>query len=133
MPLLTVLDQADALPTEQSWLGWGPGSIPTNGNIFLSLSSIHNITRSDRIGFTTKNSNKIVGLFRFRCTWLGRQCDVDVSFETILTDLGVCYTFNNNNNNNNSDLTSLTVTESGQINYLSLTMSKIRNKRNLSS
>ena len=35
----------------------GPGSIPTRGNIFSKFytPNLHNIARSDRIGFKTKN------------------------------------------------------------------------------
>ena len=38
----------------------GPGSIPTRGNIFSKFynSNLHNIARSDRIGFKTKNPNE---------------------------------------------------------------------------
>ena len=51
----------------------------------------------------------------FRCMWQGKQCDVDVSFDTTLTDLDVCYTFNNNINDGSKwGGKSLTVTESGQ-------------------
>ena len=37
----------------------GPGSIPTWGNIFSKFynPNLHNIARSDRIGFKTKNPN----------------------------------------------------------------------------
>ena len=36
-----------------------PGSIPTRGNIFSKFynPNLHNIARSDRIGFKTKNPN----------------------------------------------------------------------------
>ena len=38
----------------------GSGSIPTRGNIFLKFynPNLHNIARSDRIGFKMKNSNR---------------------------------------------------------------------------
>ena len=47
-----------------------------------------------------------------RCVWQGQECDVDESFKTTLTDLGVCYTFNNYHNGE-----SLTVTEAGELSY----------------
>ena len=60
--------------------------------------------------------NRILMKFLYvRCTWQGKKCDVDISFDTTLTDLGVCYTFNNNiNDGSNGGGKSLTVTESGK-------------------
>ena len=37
----------------------GPGSIPTGGNIFFPkfyIPNLHNIARSDSLGFKTKNA-----------------------------------------------------------------------------
>ena len=44
----------------------------------------------------------------FRCSWNGESCNVDLGFRTILTDLGVCYTFNN------EERQPLMATENGQ-------------------
>ena len=42
----------------ESEVNKGPGSIPTRGNIFKFYNpNLHNIARSDRIGFKTKNPN----------------------------------------------------------------------------
>lgn len=32
-----------------------------------------------------------------RCTWNGKDCNVSETFETILTELGVCFQFNGKN------------------------------------
>ena len=31
----------------------------------------------------------------YRCNWRGKLCNISKDFKTTLTDLGVCYTFNN--------------------------------------
>ena len=41
----------------------GPGSIPTRDNIFFCNPNLHNIARSDRTRFKTKNPNVAVDLF----------------------------------------------------------------------
>ena len=32
--------------------------------------------------------------FAKSCTWNGADCDITEAFTTVITDLGVCYTFN---------------------------------------
>ena len=36
----------------------------------------------------------IISIFTCRCTWYGKPCNISEDFETVITDLGVCYTFN---------------------------------------
>ena len=50
-------------------------------------------------------------MFIYRCTWQGVDCNITTDFRTVLTDLGVCYTFNNKQTNM---IKSLTVTEAGE-------------------
>ena len=40
-----------------------------------------------------KMGNRI-SIFSCRCTWYGKPCNISEDFETVITDLGVCYTFN---------------------------------------
>ena len=49
-----------------------PGYIPTRGNIFKFYNpNLHNIARSDRIGFKTKNPNEnVYGPVRTVCTFV---------------------------------------------------------------
>ena len=44
----------------------GPGSIPIRGNFFSKFynPNLHNIARSDRIGFKTKNPNRSTTNFK---------------------------------------------------------------------
>ena len=49
-------------------------------------------------------------MLNFRCTWNGRPCNISLDFKTILTEFGVCYTFNYEN-------PPLSVRESGMISF----------------
>ena len=35
-------------------------------------------------------------LIFFSCYWDGERCDIERDFQQIITDLGVCYSFNSN-------------------------------------
>ena len=56
-------------------------------------------------------------LSHFRCTWQGGECNISADFPTILTDLGVCYTFNNND-----DEKLLNVSEAGERQFHNFTL-----------
>ena len=52
---------------------------------------------SDRLPKFSALNRYQVKSFNFRCTWNGNPCNISQDFRTILTEFGVCYSFNNKN------------------------------------